>query len=237
MLFNRYKQLFEATEQQLGAVAVLQRRNAILNPCAVMRNSLTIEDYLAARYVCRPLRLLDYCPVNDGGVALILTGADLAKTGRQPGVIIAARSHARTGANEAAQLRPLVMDMQQAILGAASAECFARAGMSRTDVDHFQCYDAFSINLPISLEGLGFCGRGEGLRFVNDGRANIGAELPCNTSGGLLSEAYMHGWNHLVEAVRQLRGQAGPRQVEDAEVSCYSFFDSESANVTLMRRA
>lgn len=237
MLFKRYQELYGATEEQLGSVAVMQRANAILNPCAVMTKPLSIEDYLATRYVCRPLRLLDYCMVNDGAVVLILTTAARAKGSRQPAVDVLGRATQQVSLNEASQLRPLVLDMQQTLLKATTADCFGQAGVTQADIDHFQCYDAFSINLPVSLEGVGFCKPGEGLRFIVDGRAAIGAELPCNTSGGMLSEGYMHSWNHMAEAIRQLRGHAGPRQVKDAEFSCFSFFDSELANVTVMQRA
>jgi acetyl-CoA acetyltransferase len=97
-------------------------------------------------------------------------------------------------------------------------------------------YDAFSINIPIVLEAVGFCKHGEGLDFVQGGRIEVGGELPCNTSGGMLSESYMHGWNHAVEAVRQLRGQAGARQVAGAEVSLYTIFTSEMSKSLLYRR-
>jgi acetyl-CoA acetyltransferase len=236
LAFNRYQQISGATEADLGAVAVMQRANALLNPFAVMKKKpLTIDDYMATRYVCRPLRLLDYCMVNDGGIAVILTRGNVANRSGKAGVEIIGRAH--TSVKGADQLRPLVMDLQAPIIGAAAAKSFAQAGLCTADVDHFQCYDSFSINLPLALEGVGFCRQGEGLRFIADGRANIGAELPSNTSGGMLSEAYMHTWNHIVEAVRQLRGEGDARQVPNAEISCFCFFTTESANVTLMKRA
>ena len=236
LLFKRHQMLYGSTEEQLGAIAITLRKHALANDDAVMRKPLTIEDYLAARYVCRPLRLLDYCIVNDGGVALILRRADRASGLRQKPVRIAGSASVHA-CRDVGQLRSLVLDLHQEPIAACAAACFANAGLSRVDVKHLQVYDAFSINIPIALEALGFCVRGEGLAFVQDGRIGIEGELPCNTSGGMLSEAYMHGWNHMVEAVRQLRGQAGARQVRNAAVSMYVFFSSEAVRSILFQRA
>jgi len=236
LLFKRHQLLYGSTEEQLGAIAVTLRRHALANNDAVMKTPLTLEDYLAAHYVCRPLRLFDYCIVNDGGVALILRRADRARDLRQAPVLIAGSASVCVQA-DSAQLRPLVMDLQQEAIRASANACFANAGLSRSDVGHMQIYDAFSINIPIALEGIGFCKPGEGLTFVQDGRIGIEGELPCNTSGGMLSEAYMHGWNHMLEAVRQLRGQAGSRQVRGLAVSMYTFFSSEMVKSMLFRRA
>jgi acetyl-CoA acetyltransferase len=235
LMTKRHQLKYGSTEEQLGAVAVAFRKHARLNPDAVMQKPLDLTAYLEARYVCRPLRLLDYCMVNDGGIVLVLRAADRARGLRHVPVLIAgsATVEART---DYSQLRPQVMDLMQGAIRASAEACFALAGLARRDVKHFQVYDAFSINLPVALEAIGFCKPGEGLSFAQNGRIELGGELPCNTSGGMLSEAYMHGWNHAVEAVRQLRGEAGARQVKDAEVSMYTFLSSEMAKSILFRR-
>jgi acetyl-CoA acetyltransferase len=234
LMTQRHRLLYGSTEEQLGAVAVAQRRHARLNPDAVMQKPLSLDDYLASRYVCRPLHLPDYCMVNDGGVVLILRRAERARGGRQQPVLIAGSASVHVTA-DAAQLRPQVLDLQYGAIRAAADACFAQARLTRRDVKHLQVYDAFSINVPIALEGVGFCKRGEGLQFVQGGRIEVGGELPCNTSGGMLSESYMHGWNHAVEAVRQLRGQGGKRQVAGADVSLYTIFTSEMSKSLLYR--
>jgi acetyl-CoA acetyltransferase len=139
--------------------------------------------------------------------------------------------------SDVAQLRSLVMDLQFPAIETSSKEALAMAGGLTVDhVNHFQVYDAFSVNVPISLEAAGFCKQGEGFEYIQDGRIGIGGELPCNTSGGMLSESYMHGWNHSVELVRQLRHEAGARQVTDAETSMYVRLSSEEAECTVFRR-
>jgi acetyl-CoA acetyltransferase len=110
------------------------------------------------------------------------------------------------------------------------------SGAQRSDIGHFQAYDASTVNLPIALEGAGFCRRGEGLDFVQAGRIEVGGALPCNTSGGLLSESYMHGQNHVVEAVRQLRHEAGERQVAGVEASMYVAMTTGTASCTVFER-
>ncbi len=121
-------------------------------------------------------------------------------------------------------------------LKAASGQCFDMAGMKTKDIDHFEAYDGYSFHLPVTLEGFGFCKRGEGLEFIQEGRVELGGELPCNTSGGMLSESYMHGMNHQVEIVRQLRHEAGQRQVKDVETSMFCHHGHWGAVTTIFRR-
>lgn len=235
MMFRRHQLLYGSTEEQLGAVAVALRKHARMNPEAVMQKPLTLDDYLATPYVCRPLRLVDYCMVNDGGIVLILRAADRCQNTRHPPVTIAAMATVEIP-EDSAQLRPQIMDLQRTAIRAASDACFGAAGVARSDVRHLQVYDAFSINIPVAIEAIGFCKHGEGLEYVQGGRIELGGDLPCNTSGGMLSEAYMHGWNHAAEAVRQLRGEAGARQVAGLNVSMYVFFSSAMSRVILFQR-
>ena len=235
MMFKAHQLLYGSTEEQLGAVAVTLRKHAVLNENAVMRDPLTIDDYMESRYICRPLHIFDFCLVNDGGVALILRRADMAQDLPRPPVLVSGfgRATAEIGAT---QLRDRMFDLYHAVLKASGDQCFAMAEMTTGDVDHFQTYDAFSIHLPINLEGFGFCEPGEGMEYIQDGRIEIGGELPCNTSGSMLSESYMQSWNHMVEAVRQLRHEAGARQVEGVETSMYCHHGSGGAYSIMYQR-
>ena len=228
MMFKAHQLMYGSTEEQLGTVAVTLRKHAMLNDNAVMREPITVDDYMASRYICRPLHLFDYCLVNDGGVALILRRADMANGLPQTPVLITGFGRS-TAEVDATQLRDRMFDLYHAVLSASGEQCFQMAQMTAADVDHFQTYDAFSVHLPINLEGFGFCKPGEGLEFIQDGRIEVGGELPCNTSGGMLSESYMQSWNHQVETVRQLRHQAGARQVEGVETSMYCHHGSGGA--------
>ena len=220
MMFKRHQLLYGTTEEQLGAVSVAFRRHASLNPNAVMQTPITRQDYLAARYIVEPLRLFDYCLINDGGVALILRRADMVRDTRQRPVLISGFGWSEMNAG-ATQLRPRLMDFYRPAHRAVASQVFPMAGVTQTDIDVYATYDSFSVHLLFGLEGFGFCGEGEAGAFIQDGRIEIGGELPCNTSGGMLSESYMQSWNHQVELVRQLRGGLGPRQVEGAEVGQY----------------
>ncbi|MGE0802944.1 MAG: thiolase family protein [Lautropia sp.] len=208
---------YGTTSRQLGAVAVTQRAHARLNPQAIMRDPLTIEQHQASRYVCEPLHLYDYCLINDGGVALILTTADRARDLRQRPVLIKGIGRQDTYRCSSLPNWALWRDT----LPRCADMAFSTAEVDRSDVDAVMIYDSFSINIWIALETFGFCGEGEAGDYTQDGRISLGGDLPVNTHGGHLSESYMQGWLHQVEAVRQLRGVCGPRQVEDARIIPY----------------
>ena len=235
MMFKAHQPMYGSTEEQLGAVSRTIRKHAMLNDNAVMKTPITEDDYNDARYICRPLKIYDYCMVNDGGVTLILTTKELAVDLPQTSVLVSGfgRATAEVGAT---QLRDRMFDFYHAVLKASGDECFAMSQTTTADIDHFQTYDAFSVHLPVNLEGFGFCKPGEGLEYIQDGRIEIGGELPCNTSGGMLSESYMQSWNHQVEAVRQLRQEAGRRQVEGAETSMYCHHGSGGAYSIMYQR-
>jgi acetyl-CoA acetyltransferase len=118
----------------------------------------------------------------------------------------------------------------------AASRALATAGIGRADIDHFQSYDASTVLLPLALEGAGFCEIGEGFAFVANGEIALGGSLPCNTSGGMVSESYLHGWNLAVEAVEQLRHEAGRRQVNGAMYSMYCRATTTEAAVTVLAR-
>jgi acetyl-CoA acetyltransferase len=208
MAFTRYQHLYGGTEEQLGTIALAFRKHAQLNPVAIMQKPLSLEDYLAARYIAQPLRLYDYCLINDGAVACIVTTAERARDLRQPPVLIA-------GTAERANFREWYVDpgFWQDACASLRADLLDPLGLGLGDIDCLQVYDNFSVAVLWGLEGFGFAPRGQGLQWIQGGRIELGGELPINTSGGMLSEAYLQGWNQHAEAVRQLRGQAGARQV------------------------
>ncbi len=216
MAAARHMYEYGTTRRQLAEVAVAARQWAKLNPDALMRDDLTIEQVLAARMVSDPLSLLDCCLVTDGGGAVILTTAERARDMRHEPVYL-------LGAAAATTHRQISQMPDLTVTGAvdSGARAFAMAGLAPDDVDLVQLYDAFTINPILFLEDLGFCPKGEGGRYVEDGRLAPGGALPFNTNGGGLSCCHpgMYGIFLIIEAVRQLRGEAGARQVDGAEVA------------------
>ena len=233
MIAKRYMHEYGATNRQFGTVSVTFRYHASLNPRAVFREPMTIEDHQASRWVVEPLRLLDCCPVHDGGRALIVTTAENARQLRQPPVYIMGFGQGHPFDDP---LRRNKLTVTGAVKSGKTA--FAMAEVSPADIDMCCIYDAFSFVVPLQLEDLGFCKKGEGPDFVQDGRIGLGGELPVNTSGGLLSEVYLQGWVGTHEAVSQLRGNCGERQVRGAEISLLTSSGgalSEHATVILRR--
>lgn len=231
--FQHYMNVFGATEADLGSVAVALRRHASRNQNAIMRAPLTIEDYLASRYIVRPLHLFDMCLVNNGAVCLIVRRADMSTDLTHIPVEVAGWSHAQVAYDK---LHYLVREQLRPQFEEAGRQAFEMARIARSDIQHFQGYDASTIHLVNQLEGYGFTPPGAGLEFCKDGQMDLGGALPTNTSGGLLSEAYMHGWNHVVEAVRQLRHEAGDRQVERVTTSLFSMATTDSAHPLVLTR-
>lgn len=217
MMFRRHMKQYGTTSEQLGAVAVAFRKHALLNPGAVMKRPITIEDYQASRFIAEPLHLLDYCLINDGGVALIITSAARARGLRKPPAYI-------LGFSEATQLDGSSQppdDYWYEPCSRVAKDVYAMSGLTQKDMDALQIYDNFAPTVIFSLEGFGFCPPGESGPWIQGGRLELGGEFPTNTSGGHLSESYMQGWALNVEAVRQIRGEAGDRQVEDAKFIQY----------------
>ena len=216
MLFQRHAHLYGTRVEQLGAISVGFRKHALLNPNAVMRKPITLEDYLESRFICEPLRLLDYCLINDGGVAMILTSGERARHLRQRPVYV--RGLAQVSRLAQGELPD---DFGFAAMQRASQTVHDMAEIGREEVDALMIYDNFTPIVVFALEGFGYCPRGEGGPFVQSGVLELGGRYPTNTNGGHLSESYMQGWNLQVEAVRQLRGGLGQRQVPGAEVVQY----------------
>jgi acetyl-CoA acetyltransferase len=220
MMTSRYMALTGFRSEDLGAIVVGQRQFAALNPQAIMREPLSLEDYMSSRLICEPLRLYDYCLINDGGVALIVTTTERARRLKKPVVSIAGIS--RSDLNiDATSLRPRMLDFYHTAHRQVAEQVYGMAGLGPSDIDVLQIYDSFSVHVPIALEGFGFCRDGEAAGLVRSGALKPGGRLPLNTSGGMLSHSYMQGWSHQVEAVRQLRGETGARQIEGARTAQY----------------
>jgi acetyl-CoA acetyltransferase len=209
---SRHMALYGTTSRQLGEVAVACRKHASLNPNAVMRDPITIEDHQNSRWVVEPFHLLDCCLISDGGVCVIVTSADRARHLKKPPVLIAGMGQAYTTQNMEREDWWYVPHQKDALKRA-----FTMAGVGPKDIDVAQLYDNFTMSVLLWLEHAGFCGVGEAGAFVEGGRIQLGGELPVNTAGGNLSESYMEGWLHIVEGVRQIRGEGDERQVAGAE--------------------
>jgi len=215
LMFQRYKSLWNLSDQDLGQVAVAQRQWASLNPNAIMQSKpLTMDDYLAAPYVAEPLRLNDYCLINDGGVALIIMESSRARrVARNP---IYIRGLGRSDLNhDATSLGPRLVDFYRPAQQKAAKQVYEAAGLGPKDVDALLVYDSFTPHIFFALEGFGFCDQGKAANFIAQTGIGVNGRLPINTHGGHVSESYMQGWNHQIEAVRQVRGGLGKRQVQN----------------------
>ncbi|HMC15729.1 MAG TPA: thiolase [Albitalea sp.] len=212
----RHMHLYGTTKHQLAEVAVAARQWAQLNPEAVMREPLELDTVVNARMVSDPLGVRDCCLVTDGAAAVVLVRADRARDMSARPVYLLAAASAVTHADIAAMPDLTVTGARE-----SGARAYAQAGVKAADIDVVQVYDAFTINTLLFLEDLGFCAKGEGGAFVEGGRIAPGGSLPVNTSGGGLSYCHpgMFGLFTVVESVRQLRGEAGARQVRDARLA------------------
>jgi acetyl-CoA acetyltransferase len=236
MLARRYFHEYKGTRQQLANVALAFRAHANRNPSAVMfEKPLTLEQYLEARWISEPLCLYDNCLESDGAAAMVVVSAERARDLRHPPVLI--HSFAQ-GINR--QLQTMTNYFRDDPLEGPSWACarvlWANADVTPADVDVAQLYDAFSPLIPLSLEGYGFCERGEGLAFTEDGGIQWpDGRLPVNTSGGGMSEAYVHGINLVSEGVRQMRGTS-TCQVENASTCLVTSGEGVPTSALLLRR-
>lgn len=216
MAARRHMHEYGTTSEQLAEIAVICREHAQLNPNAMYRDPITVDDVLNSRMIADPLHKLDCCVVSDGGGAVIVTTEERAKDLPVKPVYVLGTAGAQTHW-DISQMPDFTVP-PSAISG---PRAFAKAGLTPADVDTVQLYDSFTITVLEMLEGLGFCGRGEGGPFAASGALRLGGSLPMNTDGGGLSACHsgMRGMHILVEAVRQLRGECGPAQVPDCEVA------------------
>ena len=214
---SRHMVQYGTTPEQLAAIAVSTRQWAAMNPSARYRDPITVDDVLASPYVAAPLHKLDCCLVTDGAGAVVLARADRAADLAQPPVYVLGAATSHTHGMSISQMPDLTVTAG-AVSGPAA---FAMASVSPSDIDVVMIYDSFTITVLLALEDLGFCAKGEGGAFVAEGRLGPGGAQPTNTNGGGLSYTHpgMYGIFLLVEAARQLRGGAGDRQVDGAELA------------------
>jgi acetyl-CoA acetyltransferase len=227
---TRHMHEFGTTSEQLAEVAVAARSWAQLNDDAPKRGELTVEDVLSSPMIASPLHVLDCCLVTDGAGAVIVTAADRARDLRRPVVLVAGTAYAHS--HETVTSMP---DLTRTAAAVSGPLAFARAGVTPAEIDVVQTYDSFTITTLLALEDLGFCAKGEGGEFVSGGRIAPGGAFPVNTSGGGLSYCHpgMFGIFLVIEAVRQLRGEAGARQVAGAERAvCHGVGGQLSATAT-----
>ncbi|HVN38246.1 MAG TPA: lipid-transfer protein [Myxococcota bacterium] len=235
MLTRRYMHEYGATREHLANVALAVRGMANRNPNAVMyEKELTRNDYMAARWISEPLCLFDNCLETDGALACVVVSAARARDLRQPPVYL----HA-FGQGLPAQSHTMVNywceDPLRGPAWACARQLFRHSDIRPEDVDVAQLYDAFTPLILLSLEGYGFCKRGEAPAFTEDGGLELGGRLPVNTSGGGLSEAYVHGFNLILEGVRQLRGTS-TSQVKDAESCLVTGGEGVPTSALMLRR-
>jgi acetyl-CoA acetyltransferase len=215
MVAQRHMHLYGTSNDHLGAIAVAERQWANRNPAAQFSaTAMTLEDYHRSRWVVEPFHLFDCCLVSNGGLAVIVTSAERARGLRRPPVYVWGMGQGHPGGDPAETLTS----------GAPMAKetAFAMAGIALADIDVVELYDCYTFTVLVTLEDYGFCKKGEGGPFVAGGRIGPGGALPVNTGGGQLSSFYMWGMTPVSEAVIQMRGDGGARQVADAKVALVS---------------
>jgi acetyl-CoA acetyltransferase len=217
MAARRHMHEFGTTIEQLAEIAVSARYNAGLNPDAYYRDPITIEDVQSSGMIADPFTKLHCCIRSDGGGAIVLTHEERARDCANTPIWV-------LGTGEAISHTTMSewRDFTESPCVRSGAKAFRQAGVAPEDIDVVQVYDSFTLTVLLTLEGLGFCKKGEGGSFVEGGTLRVGGALPTNTDGGGLSSCQpgMRGMFLLVEAVKQLRGECGPRQVPDAELAC-----------------
>ena len=231
---RRHMEIYGTTVTQFGEVAVAMREHALLSDNALMKKPITLDDHRNSRMIADPFRLLDCSLESDGGAAVVVSGAPQAADLRHRRVFISGVAEGHPDSPGSITQR---LDMTSLGLVKAAPRAFAMAGVTPADIQLTQIYDCFTYAVIRQLEDLGFCAKGEGGPFVEGGRLRLGGALPTNTHGGLLSQAHVWGLNHIVELVRQLRGDGGRAQVANAELGLVTGYgDMGDGAVAIMRR-
>ena len=233
---RRYMHEFGLTEEDLATIAVTQRQSALRNPRSQATTPMSYADYYAARVVSDPLRVPDCCLITDGAAAFVMTSMDRARDlPNLPVCVLGTGFGSEPITGDDVFTQPAGMAR---IPGAkaASERAFSEAGLALGDVDFAELYDCFTISCLLQVEALGFCERGEGGAFIREMGMGIEGKLPINTHGGLLSHSYLLGVEHVVEAVRQLRGTAGEAQVAGARIGLVGGLSNPDYGVLLLGR-
>lgn len=230
---RRHMALYGTTTDHFAEVAIACRQHALLNDNALMKKPITVDDHRQSRMISDPFRLLDCSLESDGGAAIVVSSAERAADLRQARVYISGVAEGHPDMPGSITQRP---DMTSLGIAKAARRAFEMAQVTHADIDLVELYDCFTYVVIRQLEDLGFCKKGEGGPFIEGGRLRLGGELPCNTHGGLLSQAHVWGLNHIVELVKQLRGQAGRAQVSDARVGLVTGYgDMGDGAVAILR--
>jgi acetyl-CoA acetyltransferase len=231
---RRHMELYGTTSRQLGEIAVTTRRHAGLHGNAMMTAPITLDDHQHSRMIADPLRLLDCSLESDGAAAIVVSGAERARDLEKRPVYVSGIAEGHPDSPSTITQRS---DLTTLGTAKAAPRAFGMAGVTPADIDVAEIYDCFTYIVLCQLEDLGFCAKGEGGAFVEGGALGLGGRLPVNTHGGLLSQAHVAGLNHIVELVRQLRGEGGATQVPDAEVGLVTGYgDLGDGAVAIMRK-
>jgi acetyl-CoA acetyltransferase len=234
MACRRHMHEFGTTRLQTGKVAITTRHHAALNERATKRSELSMDEYLGARMIADPLHLYDCCQETDGACAVIVSGKDRAADLRHPVVTVASVTYSAGYMGRYPFDR--WPDMTHGCLMEQRETLFGLAGIGPADIDVAELYDAFSFEVIMQLEELGFCGRGEGGGYVDQVGIGLESRMPVNTHGGLLSEGYMQGLGHVCEAVLQLRRACGDRQVPNPRTALVTSFGFGSGSALILMR-
>jgi acetyl-CoA acetyltransferase len=238
---TRYKYEYGLTDEQLnrylGAIAVDHRQKSLRNGKGALKKPLSYEDYLKSPMISTPLKRDDCCVISDGACAWIMTSAERARDFPHKPVYVTGMGYGRTpqGRGDGFTQKSGGEYLHEPHQGRALDQALQMAGITREDLDFAQIYDAFTIMLLLFIEAQGFCGKGEGGPFVESGAISLEGSLPVNTHGGHLSHSYINGASHIVEAIKQLRGEAGACQLKNAEIGMISIGSHRENYITIFR--
>ena len=230
---RRHMELYGTKSEHFAKIAMTVRKHAAMNDNALRQGPMTLEDHQSSRMIADPLRLFDCCLESDGGAAVIVSATERAKDMKSKPAYIMGVAEGHPDSPSAITQRPDITTLGTA---KAAPRAFEMAGISHGDIDVAEIYDCFTYIVLCQMEDLGFCKKGEGGDFVASTDFGFDGDLPLNTHGGLLSQAHIVGMNHVVELVKQLRGDAGAAQVKDANIGLVTGYgDMGDGTVAIMR--